>query len=358
MLAIGLCLGVLGACHLATRPPAPDERPGTLTVMTRSLAPATSLERVWSATGAAEVAPRVAEWWGALRQEDLVARSRALADEIQYARPHLLGLQQVAQVRLQSPGDAIFGGGEPAQALQLDLLPALLAELDARGLRYREVARVRDLDVEVPLLTGAAPSFDDARLTDFDVILAREDVAVSGVRTGNYVARRDVEVPGLGRLALPRGWLSLVAEVGGQRYRFVSTHLEAAPGEEGLRVQLAQAAELIHTLRGEPLPVVLVGDFNSPANLGLVGAPTYRELLLAGYVDVWTRRPGGALAFSPLETRRNLVLVRGSAASGPPRVGPVLAYGVGDARPERRLAPWRSNLGGVVAHLRLPPPRN
>ncbi|ATB34091.1 hypothetical protein MEBOL_007592 [Melittangium boletus DSM 14713] len=359
----------LGACQLAALPPANDATegrgasslfsPGALTVMTRSLSLNASPERVWESPSADQVPSRAAEWLSTLRQEDVSARARALADEIQYARPHLLGLQQVAQVRLQSPGDAIFGGTSPAQALQVDLLPMLLGELESRGLHYREVARVQNSDVEVPLRTSATPTYDDVRLTDFDVILVRSDVGVSGVRGGNYLARREVSAPGLGRMTLPRGWVSLEAEVHGRHYRFVSTHLEPAPGEEGLRVQLAQASELIDSLRGETLPVVLVGDFNTPANLGLVGAPTYRELLLAGYVDVWTRRPGTTLAVMPLATRRNLVLVRSPVTPGPRQVGPVLAYGVGNARPEWRFGPWRTELGGVVARLRMPPtPRN
>ena len=263
-------------------------------------------------------------------------------------------------MRRQSPGDALFGGTRPAEALYLDVLPALLGELAARGLHYREVARVRNADVELPLLTSDAPTFDDVRLTDFDVILARKDVEVKEARTDNYAARREVPRAGQEPVALPRGWASVTAKVEGRTYRFVSTHLELAPDESGLRVQLAQAGELIRALRGEPLPVVLVGDFNTPANLGLMGAPTYRELLLAGYVDVWMHRPGStvpvgadmALAMPSLAERLNLVLVRKPVAPGLRRVGTVLAYGVGGAL-EERFGPWKPDLAGVVARLRM-----
>jgi hypothetical protein len=224
------------------------------------------------------------------------------------------------------------------------------------------VARVRNADVEVPVLTGAGPAFDDVRLTDFDVILARADVTVDGVRTGHYAARREVPGAGLGPVALPRGWASVAATVEGRKYRFVSTHLELAPDEDGLRVQLAQAEELIGSLRGERLPVVLVGSFNTPANLGLVGAPTYRELLLAGYVDVWTRRLGSALTdggdvpagLPALAERGNLVLVRNPVMASVRRLGPVLAYGVGGTREAPRFEPGSANLAGVVARLRMP----
>ncbi|WNG47734.1 hypothetical protein F0U60_29105 [Archangium minus] len=360
-IAVGLWMVALGACQVATLPQEVDGPkavstselfdPGALTVMTRDLSPERLLERVLEAPTAAELPARTAEVLGALRQEDVSVRVRKLADEIQYARPHLIGLQQVTQVRRQSPGDAIFGGTRPALAVYQDVLPVLLGELEARGLHYREVARVRNADVEVPLLTSAGPTFDDVRLTDFDIILARADVEVSGVRTGNYQARREVSLPGLEPVELRRGWASVAATVEGRKYRFVSTHLQQAPDDEGLRVQLAQAEELIGALRGEPLPVVLVGDFNTPANLGLMGAPTYRELLLAGYVDVWTRRPGTALAAGgdiPLELpslaeRLNLVLVRNPVTPGLRRVGPVQAYGVGGTPKQT----------GVVARLRM-----
>jgi hypothetical protein len=362
-IAVGLWMVALGACQVATLPQVVDGReersaaelsqlfdPGALTVMTRGLSGEGHLERVLEAPRAEEPA-RAAELLGALHPEDVRARARKLADEIQYARPHLIGLQRVMQVRLQSPGDALFGGTRPAEELHLDVLPVLMGELEARGLHYREVARVRNADVELPLLTSDAPAFDDVRLTDFDVILARADVEVKETRTGNYVAHRKVRRPGQEPVALPRGWASVAAKVEGRTYRFVSTHLEPAQDEHGLRVQVAQAGELIRALHGEPLPVVLVGDFNTPANLGLMGAPTYRELLLAGYVDVWTHRQGStrpegadlALEMPALAERLDLVLVRKPVTPGLRRVGPVLAYTVGGT----------PDVAGVVARLRM-----
>ncbi len=356
---------VLGACQVATLPRVEERReehsaselfgPDALTVMTRGFSTGSRLERVLEAPTAAEVPARAAKAIEALRREDVSTRARKLADEIQYARPHLIGLQQVTQLRRQFPGDAIFGGTRPAEELELDVLAVLLGELKARGLHYREVARVRNADVELPLLASAAPSFEDIRLTDFDIILARVDVKVDEARGGNYLARRKVSLAGQAPVVLPRGWASVVATVEGRTYRFVSTHLEPAPDEAGLRVQLAQAEELIGALRRESLPVVLVGDFNTPANLGLVGAPTYRELLLAGYVDVWTHRMEKDTWGSATE-RINLVLVRNPVTPLPRRLGPVLAYLVGESLEEPRLGPWPSELSGVVARLRMPLP--
>lgn len=368
MVVIGWCLAALGACQVATLPSGGDELdapasallhpaplPGPLTVMTRSLNPGLSLERALALRG--EPGPaRASELMEALRAEDTRFRVRMLADEIQSAQPHLIGLQQAVQVGLRHPGEPPATGRPEAPAVEL--LPLLLGELESRGLHYREVARVSNTDVELPLLLHPDGPADTLRLTDFDVILAREDVAVEGVRTGHYHAYRELTPPGRSPVRLVRGWASVAAAVDGQRYRFVSTHLEPAPAEEALRVQRAQAAELIDSLRGEPLPVVLVGDFNTPANLGLVGAPTYGELLLAGYVDVWTRRQGGQEAAEETgeEERRHLVLVRNPVAPQPRRVGPVLAYALESAPAAPGLGPWRAQWAGVVAHLSLPGP--
>lgn len=370
IVVIGVCLAALGACQVATLPQGADEqdapssglfRPAPLTVMTRSLDPGLSLERALALRG--EPGPaRASELMAALRAEDTRFRVRMLAEEIQSARPHLIGLQQAVQVGLRHPGEPAV---ESPEARAVELLPLLLGELESRGLHYREVARVGNTDVELPLLIHPDGPLDTLRLTDFDVILAREDVAVEGVRTGHYRAHRELTQPGHSPVQLVRGWASVAAAVEGQRYRFVSTHLEPAPAEDALRVQRAQASELIDSLRGEPLPVVLVGDFNTPANLGLVGAPTYGELLLAGYVDVWTRRQGGEevaeetsgeVRRGAREERRHLVLVRNPVAPNPRRVGPVLAYALGSAPPAPGLGPWSAERAGVVAHLSLPGP--
>jgi hypothetical protein len=352
---VGLCMVAFGACQVVALPQVAGEQregaaglsgPGSLTVMTRSLGLEAGLKRVLETPRAAELPGRTAEAFTELSRPRLEARARALADELQYARPHLLGLQDVWQVRTQRQGDALFGGTQPAEALEVDFLPLLLGELESRGLRYREVGRVRNLDVELPLRPEGAADFEDARFTSFDVVLARADVEVANAWSRRYQASRTVEVPGLGEVVREQGWVSMVATVEKRTYRFVSTHLEPAPDKAGQRVQLAQAGELIAALRGEPLPIVLVGDFNTPAHLGLMGAPTYRELLLAGYVDVWSRQQ-----VAPDWKRLHLILVRQGEASRPRQLGPVMAWQVGGS-PEQGLPAAERN--GLVARMRMP----
>ena len=205
--------------------------------------------------------------------------------------------------------------------------------------------------------------FDDVRLTDYDVVLARGDVGISRVAEVNYQAR--LPVPGFG-IEIPRGYVAVDATVGRKTYRFVNTHLEPAPIPEILPVQLGQAQELVASLQGETLPVIVVGDLNTPAPTG----ETYQYLESQGFVDVWTRNllkrqgPGNTNPHDPdlrnefpdLYQRIDLIFVRNPL--GPAEntvVGPVFAVVVGDELDD--LTPsglWPSDHAGVVARMRIP----
>ena len=58
-----------------------------------------------------------------------------------------------------------------------------------------------------------------------------------------------------------------------------NTHLESLDEQ----VRVAQMQELIETLATETVPILLLGDFNSPAPDGTA----YQLLLSAGYIDLW-----------------------------------------------------------------------
>jgi hypothetical protein len=212
-------------------------------------------------------------------------RAEAIADQIEREQPHLIGLQEVALIRIQSPGDAVLGGAAPAETVLFDHLQILLSALAARGLDYRVAGKVENVDVELPMIVDPETfSFDDVRLTDFDVVLARGDVATSNVTSANFQAT--LAVPSLG-IEVKRGYVAMDAQLaGGWSCRFATTHLEDTPFPD---VQLAQAQELAAALSTETKPVILVGDFNSPAPSG--GTCAFLES--QGYVDAWARRLGG-----------------------------------------------------------------
>jgi len=126
------------------------------------------------------------------------------------------------------------------------------------------------------------------RVTDQDAILVRRDVRISDVETKEFENLRSLPpIPGF-PISLKRGYVALDISVRGKTYRFVNTHLETKGDDPS--VQNEQATELIYALADEPLPVILLGDFNSGPSDGH-NSP-YAQLSDAGYLDAWSERLG------------------------------------------------------------------
>jgi endonuclease/exonuclease/phosphatase family metal-dependent hydrolase len=328
-------------------------------VMTRNVYVGANVDVVLAAPSPEQVPILVAQAFQQLLSTNFPERAKALAKEIAATRPHLVGLQEISLIRTQSPGDAVVGGTTPAENVLYDFLAILLEALEKRGLRYRVAGKIQNTDVEVPMLVNASPpAFDDVRLTDFDIILARHDVKISNVTKKNYDTR--FVVPALGA-EIRRGFVAANAKVGRKTYRFVNTHLEPAPTDDLLPIQLGQAQELVAALQNETLPVIVAGDLNTPAPTGA----TYQFLNSQGYVDVWTRNfnpfagPGYTCCHDPdlrntevhLDQRLDLILVK----DGEERLKePVFALVIGDEPRDRTPSGLRpSDHAGVVAGMRL-----
>lgn len=244
----------------------------TFTVMTRNLYVGTDVDAVLSASRS-ELPIAVAQAWATFQSTNYVARMAAIAEEIRQINPHLVGLQEVTLLRSQSPGDSMnLRASTPAETEEADFLATLLAELAVLGLDYRVVAAVQNVDIEVPK-ANADGSYDDLRLTDFDVILARGDVGTVNATEGTYAAALHFQTA-----TITRGWVAVDATVKGATVRFVSTHLEDVD-----TVRYAQSVELIRTLARERGPLILVGDFNSKSSDDLA----HRAFLATGYTDRW-----------------------------------------------------------------------
>lgn len=204
----------------------------------------------------------VARVWGQFLGTNIDERVEAMARLIRVARPDLIGLQEAVLVRTQAPS-----APTPASRVAYDFRDLLLAALTKSRLDYRPVAQSENLDIELPADLDGIPT--DIRVTDRDVILARGDVEIGEITKRNY--RHSVSLPG--SVSLLRGFVAVDAIVRGNAYRFVSTHLEPgmfAPPTENIGVE--QVNELIGALdeldRKKPLPVFVVGDFNSQATYG------------------------------------------------------------------------------------------
>ena len=337
-------------------------------VMTRNVYLGADLSPAIEAADLCGVVDGAGVIYNEVQRTDFRERAVPLAREIRRARPHLVGLQEVALWRVQTPSDLgappINPNGMPATTVQYDFLDLLKAEL---GGRYRVVGVQHEFDAELPAdidaddATGDACGADlDARLTMRDVILARKGVKTGKVRKGHYKERYIADVSGV-QLAADRGWLWTAARVGDAKFRFVNTHLEAFGDPE---IREAQAKQLIRkALRGKGQRV-LVGDLNS-------GLPK-RHRIGAGLTD----SPKDPLAFRAL--KRFGMKDRGAVQSccypsllndpsytfdhtvdhvlvkpGVKRAGKAFVTGddPGEMTPSGL---WPSDHGGVVSKLRLP----
>jgi len=325
--------------------------PRGVTVMTRNLYFGFGEEDVLLAPDFDSLVVAVTDAWQSVQDTDFNERAEAIADEIAAGRPDLVGLQEAALYRIQSPGDIFAGGDTPATEVAYDFVEILRDALADRGLDYDVAVSQENLDIELPTLQG-----DDVRLTDRDVILARADLPHGYLQLlGTDAAYFDtlLQFPVAGgegpEVTILRGWVSADVKVRGRAFRFVNTHLES----DIAVIQEAQAAELAAGLEDAPLPVILLGDFNSDA-FG-VGTDSYEILLDAGFTDAWTEvhpvAPGLTWGQSPdllnpvssLTERLDLILFRGPFEAED-------AYTTGDDPADRTPSGlWPSDHAGVVS---------
>jgi endonuclease/exonuclease/phosphatase family metal-dependent hydrolase len=335
--------GVLGP---GTEPTAETRASSGVTVLTRNLYVGTDVDAVIGALQTPDPAddlPTLIAAIETLRRTDFPSRARAFADEVARARPHVVGLQEVSQVDLVLPPLGVD--------VHLDFLPALLAELSARGLHYVVAAKIRNID---------AQPIPGVRLVDYDAMLVdRRRVELLETNAASFAANLGEVAPGV---VLRRGWVTAKGVVRGVTYTFASTHLESGqlPGLDQLRA--AQAGELVQVLAGAR-SVVLMGDLND-----IPGSPMHQVLVGAGYQDFWAAfRPGESgftCCHAPdlsnpvqhFDERIDYLLVRHAPHPGPDFSGWINL--VGDDPADRIAGPegliWPSDHAGLLARLRAP----
>ena len=307
---------------------------------------------------------------------DFASRAVAMGEEAARFDPHLIGFQEVTLFELFN--GAVF-------VPMLDYEEMLLAAL---GSDYAVAAKSENFQTPVlPVTLPDVPCFADQscapppdcafvgeclllRLTDYDLVMARTDVA-----TDNPQAHRFTYNLGDGPFADPsipfpiyRGWASVDATIEGLELRFASTHLEPADLPDGSivpaleQLQRLQAGELAATI-GVDLPVISVGDYNTDA----YGASTatYQDLLAYGFEDAWSQAGGGmtccqtedlSIRQSIRDRRVDLIMLRGDFGLLEPGIrGAVSTRVLGS-----RIADltdtglWPSDHAGVLATMKLP----
>lgn len=299
LLAAALCATAVGLV------PATAQAAGTTNdapkVMTRNLYLGADLSPALGALGCPDTPCTLAAnqtVWDQVVATDFPARAKKLAKEIDDDDPYVVGLQEVA---LWRTGPVDFA--KNASTVVYDFLPNLLAELSARGNKYKAIVVQQEADIESP--AGTPPYFADAadrRLTMRDVILVRTDlpkgrVSFSNPQSGNYANFISLPIPGGvygGTIDFKRGWTAVDIKIANKpAARFVNTHLESF--SSGIRQ--AQAFELVGGFASGPLltsiPAILVGDLNSDPAIAYGGNPAssvsdgaaYGITIGAGFVD-------------------------------------------------------------------------
>lgn len=356
------CTGVV-ACEDEDDPFAPSDRsaailPATgasgITVMTRNVYLGFDIDALLA--GTMELGTAL----GALQATDFPARAAALADEIAATRPHLVGLQEVIDYRVEVPGDFLANYTPDAATPLIPFLDILMLQLQARGLDYEVVVKNPTTDVEVPMFTSPT-EYMDIRYTDHDVILARGDVELGDVTARVFEDMITFNMGGIPG-ARPLGFVAVEAAVNGTPLVFVSTHLET---QNSPAVQAGQIAELIEWAEDQEEPLVLVGDLNSAANASAPAdkqTAVYGMLLDAGFHDVWLRghpfeegltccHATDLVSPNTFDQRIDLILVKDGAAK---LVGGVQASIVGIDAFQAGQPRWASDHAGLVATFRLP----
>jgi endonuclease/exonuclease/phosphatase family metal-dependent hydrolase len=261
------------------------KRDPMVTVMTRNLYLGADLGPAISAGTICEAIDAGGQIVNDVDESNFPARSKLLAAEIAKAKPDLVGLQEAALWRDQTPSDYT---ATPATHVRYDFLKLLQDQLKARGAKYRVAVVQDEFDQELPADTDGIDSPNDGicgadldgRLTMRDAILVRKGskVKVSNPDMGHFENRYSVKLGGTVPINVDRGWVSVDAKVKrskkvrGAKFRFVNAHLESF-GDPGIRE--AQAREMF--AKGGPLrtkkQLIFLGDINSGGKKDRIGAP-------------------------------------------------------------------------------------
>jgi endonuclease/exonuclease/phosphatase family metal-dependent hydrolase len=311
-LLISLCVfaDLLGAAPLA------QAKPASVKVMTRNVYLGADLTPGVQATSLQSLVTAAGVIYNEVDTNDFRIRAKGLAAEILAQGPDLVGLQEAALWRTQPCDKNPLPPS--ATTVRYDFIKLLLAQLNKGKKRYSVVVEKPEFDFEVWANTDgnestAGPNCPlgseiNGRLTMRDAILVRRGaVKVTNPKSGTFDTLLQVKPAGFS-IDVTRGWTSIDAKVGTQKFRFVNSHFEAFdsaaknPTNKGTEVgngeiRQAQGSEIVKV--GGPasskLPVILLGDFNSDVKTEVKPGDglAYRALLTAGFVERGARTPFG-----------------------------------------------------------------
>jgi len=377
-LSVSVAVGMLLGCGPAPTDPAVEAASAAIsgstvtagnaggnkafTVMGWNLYVGADVEAVLGAPSPAAIPALAAQAWATVQQTNFAERAAAIAEQIAAAQPVVVGLQEAALWRTESPADAYLGTPPDAEDVAYDFLAILLAALADRGLQYDVASVVENVDLELSVPVSLEPlELLDVRITDRGAVLVRRDVQWTNPQAENFADALPIVI---GDPAAPvlvfdylRGWTGVDVKYRGEWFRFLNTQLEAFA--EPFRAM--QAEDVVELVEESPIPVVAVGDFNALPGV----SPTY-ALLTAALTDAWTEIDADVAGYTccsndpllrdtqpppPFDERIDLVLYAGPFV-------PIEASVVGEEQADlTATGMWPSDHAGVVATLRYVEPR-
>ena len=336
--------GLAVAAALGPATPAQARDKQQLKVATYNIYQGADLTPLVTAPTQQELVRRAGIAYAQVVATDFPARARAISRLLRKDRPNVVGLQEVA----------LWKKGPLGGQLQVtyDFLDILLRELRRAGLHYRAAAIDTTFSGAVPISATEQASF-----TDRDAILVQDGLRVTNAQSHLYTAKLVVDSPAGITFTIPRGWSAVDVGLAYQRtrVRVATTHLEPqAPA-----IRNAQGQELYAALAQSPLPVVAIGDFNSPPT---DATGPYGTFTNGGYADAWQTVHGPGDGFtatqdpdlrnlpSKLDRRIDYVFYQRTPLSA------VSAHLIGNqVRDRTPNGLWPSDHAGLVAALRLKP---
>jgi endonuclease/exonuclease/phosphatase family metal-dependent hydrolase len=266
-------------------------------------------------------------------------RARLVAQVLAAEAPDLVGLQEVCTWSVDDH-------------VATDFEALLLGALEVLGEPYEVVARQATFTGEAVLPPDIGRGRVD--LAGHDVLLRRTSspVEVLDTRVGTFGEAMTLAVLGGHQQTVTRGWCAAVCRRGadGDEFAFFTTHTEAYDKISRNR-QRDELLAAVGKVAPNPVPVVLVGDFNAtPDQVGLPpeladawvaagGDPSSPDAATSGQAaDLRNER-------SELDTRIDFVFVRGMDVSD--------CRTVGASEDDRGHGVWPSDHACVVADLQI-----
>jgi hypothetical protein len=170
-------------------------------LMTQNMYLGSSFSELASATTLQKFQEAITHIYNNILDSKPKERAIAVAKEIKTAHPDIIALQEAWILRTGAPG-------APATEVKSDQLEELLKELHnelhQRGLPYKAIAILPNLDAQGPSQLGF-----DVRLTDRTVIIADPTLKLTNMRVQDYLAYSAVTPPVGPPIVNKCGWASV-----------------------------------------------------------------------------------------------------------------------------------------------------